>query len=125
MSNCLLVGAAILTLGRPEFQLHWQHSVEHVQWQENWQIVDSHLVLQEASVKGSGAGMDPGPGAVLRNGWWHWTPDLPPQSELVLAASGATDGGWTICDNLECHEFGQDAGAPLLLRPCPSHSPPN
>lgn len=124
MSSCLMVGMVMLSLAGPEFRLEWQHSVEHVVWRESWAIQGDRLVLQQAAVKGSGAGMDPGPDAVLRDGWWVWVPRLPPQPGLLLAASGATDGGWSICDGDECHEFGAVEGKPIHLRPCISQSSP-
>lgn len=118
MSACLMVGAAILTLAGPDFRLEWTHSVEHLTWREHWRIEGGALHLRRAAVKGSGAGMEPGPGAVLSDGWWVWVPDLPPQPGLLLAASGATDGGWSICDGSECHTVGARPGTPLALRPC-------
>lgn len=119
MSGCLMAGAMILSLAGSDFRLEWTHSVEHLVWRETWDIEGGLLHLQQAAVKGSGAGMDPGPGAVLQDGWWIWSPELPPQQELVLAASGATDGGWSICDAVRCHEIGKAAGGPIPLRPCP------
>ena len=57
---------------------------------------EAGLQIVEARVEGSGAGMEPGEGAVLRDGWWIYKPELPPQREIVLAASGAParDGGY-------------------------------
>lgn len=79
------------------------------------------LVLTEAAVKGSGAGMEPGEGAVLVGGWWRWQ-IVPPRKlpRLVLAASGATGGGWRVCDPVTdtCREIGADADAPIILAPC-------
>ncbi|AUH34758.1 DUF1850 domain-containing protein [Paracoccus tegillarcae] len=130
MSSCLLVGGAMIALAGPGFTLEWTHSVEHTIWHEDWIISEGHLVLTGAAVKGSGAGMDPGPGAVLRDGWWVWSPDLPPQPQIVMAASGATGGGWRICDAKHhgeaagnCRDVGQQAGEPLILRPCDPAKP--
>ena len=44
--------------------------------------------------------------------------DLPPQRELVLAASGATGEGWTLCAAGACRELGAAPGAPIRLAPC-------
>ena len=74
--------------------------------------------LTEAAVKGSGAGMDPGPGAVLVEDWWVWAPDLPAVPDLILAASGETGGGWRLCDGAICHEIGAGPGAAIRLAPC-------
>lgn len=118
--SCLLAGAVALTLAGPDFTLGWTHSIEHTGWREQWRIEGGALRLTGAAVKGSGAGMEPGPDARLQNGWWVWTPDLPPQPQLLLAASGATGAGWQICDGAgQCHEIGSDPGRPITLRPCP------
>ncbi|MCB2135803.1 MAG: DUF1850 domain-containing protein [Rhodobacteraceae bacterium] len=117
---CLLAGALTLHLTSPEFQLSWQHSVEKTGWRENWRVERGLLRLEEAAVKGSGAGMDPGPDARLEGTWWVWTPDLAPVEELLLAASGATNGGWRLCAQDNCHDLGTEAGAPIRIAVCPA-----
>ena len=69
MGSCLIAGAMTLALASPGFTLSWTHSVEKITWRESWAITGTGLRLTEAAVKGSGAGMEPGDGAVLRNGW--------------------------------------------------------
>ncbi len=115
---CLLVGATALTLASGGFDLTWRHSVEKTEWRESWAVGEKGLRLTEAAVKGSGAGMDPGSGAILEGDWWVWTPDLPPVTNLTLAASGATGGGWRLCDGATCHEIGAGPGAAIRLAPC-------
>lgn len=117
-ATCLLVGATALTLASAGFDLTWRHSVEKTEWRESWVVEDGRLRLSEAAVKGSGAGMEPGPEARLQGGWWVWTPDLAPVASLTLAASGATGAGWRLCDAAACHDIGAAAGAPLRLAPC-------
>ena len=117
--SCLLIGAVALTLSGDRFTLEWTHSVEKVAWREEWIVNQDGMRLMIAAVKGSGAGMEPGPDARLQDGWLVWQPKAPPVRELALAASGATGGGWRIC-GAECVVLGQDAGAPLVLRPCPA-----
>lgn len=117
-ATCLLVGATALTLASGGFELSWTHSVERTGWRESWRVEPGGLRLSEAAVKGSGAGMDPGPGARLERGWWVWRPDLPPVPALALAASGATGGGWRLCDGATCHEIGADPGAVIRIAPC-------
>jgi hypothetical protein len=118
MSSCLMVGALALALASGQFTLGWKHSVEKTGWQESWQVVPGGLHLRQARVKGSGAGMDPGPGAVLKDGWWVWVPDLPPVPALELAASGATGGGWRLCADGSCRVLGAEPGPPIRLAPC-------
>ena len=116
--SCLLIGAVAVALAGPGFTLSWEHSVEKIAWRENWVVTPEGLRLTEAAVKGSGAGMEPGEGAVLADGWWRWTPDLPPQSELWLAASGATRGGWHLCSGGACRDLGAAPGEAIRLAPC-------
>lgn len=119
--SCLLAGTLALTLAGPGFTLAWTHSVERVEWREDWVIEAGALRLVEAAVKGSGAGMEAGEGARLRNGWWVWQPQVAPVPSLMLAASGATGGGWRLCDGAgDCHDLGATTGPPLVLRPCPA-----
>ncbi len=119
MSLCILAAGRVTTLAVASFTLSWQHSVEHTGWSESWRVDPGALTLTEARVKGSGAGMDPGPGARLRDGWWVWTPAPLALPDLALAASGATGGGWELCAAGGCVTLGADPGAPVHLRPCP------
>lgn len=116
--TCLAFGGGVLHLAAAVFTLGWTHSVEHTGWQETWEVTKAGLVLREARVRGSGAGMDPGPGARLEGGWWVWVPDLPPQPALMLAASGATGAGWRLCSAGTCHDVGAVPGAPVRVAPC-------
>lgn len=115
--TCLAVGATLLTLAAPAFTLSWTHSVERVDWQEEWRVEAEALVLTRARVRGSGAGMEPGEGARLVDGWWDWPADLRVPS-LALAASGATGAGWRLCSGGACHIIGAEATAPIVLAPC-------
>ena len=118
MSLCLLAGTKAVTLAVTAFTLSWTHSVEKISWQENWQVAPAGLELVEARVKGSGAGMEPGENALLVDGWWVWSPKLPAQREVNLAASGATGSGWTLCANGECLELGKMASDGIRLKYC-------
>lgn len=114
---CIASGKAI-TVAAGLFTLGWTHSVEKIEWRENWAVTADGLVLTEARVKGSGAGMEPGDGARQEDGWWVWQPEAMPLPELVLAASGATVSGWTLCDEAGCRVLGRTSGEPIVLRPC-------
>ena len=117
MSACLVLGATLLALSEPRFTLSWLHSVERVEWHEDWALGPEGLRLLEFRLRGSGAGMEPGPGAVLRAGWWVSPGDLMVPS-LLLASSGATPSTWRLCADGVCHQLGAVAGAPIPLRPC-------
>ena len=122
MSVCILSAGKVLTLAVSAFSLSWTHSVEKIDWQEDWQSTPAGLVMTMARVKGSGAGMEPGDDAVLKDGWWQWTPSLGPQPELRLAASGATGSGWTLCTVDGCQVLGEAASEPLVIKRCEAES---
>jgi hypothetical protein len=119
---CIVSGKAV-AVAASLFTLGWTHSVEKTEWQESWAVMPEGLILQEARVQGSGAGMEPGDDARREGDWWVWTPDLPPLPELVLAASGATASGWTLCDADGCRELGGHKQEPIVLRPCGGSQP--
>jgi len=120
---CLLVGGKALTLAAGLFTLSWTHSVEKIEWQETWRVLPAGLEIVEARIKGSGAGMDPPPDAVLRDGWWHYRPDLPPLPALRLTRSSAA-GDYTLCAAGECRSLStllpiDEEGAVTELWACP------
>lgn len=115
MSLCVAAGGKLLALAVSGFTLSWTHSVEHVEWWERWEAGPGGLRPVEARVMGSGAGMEAPEGAVERADGWHYTPKLPLQREVFLAASGATGGGWTLCAADTCQVIGAAAGAPVRL----------
>src|SRR5690606_31572556 len=96
----------------------WTHSVQKTEWQEDWQVTPAGLVLAEARIKGSGAGMEPPDGSQLVDGWWVYRPDLAPLKSVTLASSGETGGGWQLCALGECLELGTTAGTPITLSHC-------
>lgn len=118
MSLCILTAGKTLVLAVSSFTLTWTHSVEKVEWRESYTVAGSHLLLKQAAVQGSGAGMEPGAEAVLRDGWWVWEPKLSPLPSLVLAASGTTPGGWRLCHAGGCITLGAEAGRAVTLKPC-------
>jgi hypothetical protein len=132
VSLCVLAPAAMLALAGSSFSLVWTHSVEKTEWRERWAVVGDRLVLQEARVRGSGAGMDPPDGSVLRYGWWVYHADRA-VGQLNLAVSGATGRGWQLCpgDGGPCHDLESELATagqpPVRLRvqpgPCPGSAP--
>lgn len=95
---CILTGGKVIALAVTGFTLSWDHSVQHIEWWERWQVSDRGLRPVEARVTGSGAGIDLPPDAVWKSDGWHYQPRLPWQKSVHLGASGATrGGGWTLC----------------------------
>ena len=119
MSLCVWTAGKTLIFAATTFSLSWTHSVEKVVWQEDWKIADVGLKLMTARVKGSGAGMEPGEGAILRGGWWEWHPSLIEQKELVLATSGAANSVWQLCLPNECVDLAEQTSAPIKVWSCP------
>ncbi len=122
---CLALGAAIVALGTDTADLRWIHSVQKTEWRETWRATDRGLQIEQAAVQSSGAGMDPGPDAVWRDGFWVWRPSLPPQPELILTRSPYTGGDWNICLGQEgCRTLGSyfpgiAVDQAVTLKPCP------
>jgi hypothetical protein len=123
---CLAVGALTAKLAISSFTLAWTHSIEKIGWQEDYRVTAAGLVLDEARIQGSGAGMEPPAGAVLRGGWWHYRPDLPPLPRLMLARSHAVPD-WRLCVAGTCRPLGAylpdgegeaESETPAVLSPC-------
>ncbi|WP_336055621.1 DUF1850 domain-containing protein [Nitratireductor sp. CH_MIT9313-5] len=126
MSLCIAAAGKLMMLAGTAFTLSWTHSVEKIEWRENWLIEKGALHLVQARVKGSGAGMEPPADARFEEGWWVYEPELAAQPQIVLAASGATGQGWQICmEEGACREIGRAASSPLTLRACTSEEKAN
>lgn len=87
MPLCLAAGTLAATLAIESFTLAWTHSIEKVRWEEDWRIEGAMLVLGEARIRGTGAGMEPPAGAVLSGGIWRYRPGVAPLPRLLLAHS--------------------------------------
>lgn len=106
---CLIVAGVVrATLPGPEFTLAWTHSVEKTRWEETYRIAGDRLTLVEASVEGSGAGMESPPGARLRDGHWVWQPQST-HAELRLTRSTFTRD-YTFCADGRCADLGDWVG---------------
>jgi hypothetical protein len=117
MTLCILAAGKVTALAVSAFTLSWTHSVEKTTWQEAWRLTPQGFVAESARVEGSGAGMEPPAGAVLDGGGYRYTPSLPPQSRLVLAASGMA-GAWRLCAGGECFDLGGSGAAPIVVEAC-------
>lgn len=124
----ICLAAASLTLALPvhSFTLSWTHSIEKILWQEDYQVVqsadDPHLLLVDARIRGSGAGMEPPDDARLVDGVWHYRPPLAPLPSLHLARSDFV-ADYQLCWDGQCHPMaallGPPASAPdVSVYPC-------
>ncbi|MDM0047230.1 DUF1850 domain-containing protein [Variovorax dokdonensis] len=84
---CMAAGTYAVRLPVDRFTLQWTHSIEKIEWDEDYRVAGHWLVITGARIRGSGAGMDPPPQARLDHGIWHYTLDDPWRKEVVLARS--------------------------------------
>ena len=122
LSLCLALAGVVKTLSIAAFTLAWTHSIEKVDWQEDWRVSAHGLELVQARVKGSGAGMEPPSDARLVEGWFQWRPKRAPMPQLLLGNSGAA-GEWRLCGDGACRTlseiFGRAIGADVTtIRVC-------
>ena len=122
MPVCLaLAQAVVAVLPTAAFTLQWTHSVERTEWREEWRIDDGRLRVVAATVAGSGAGMEPPPGAVLVDNAWHYVPAVPPMARLRLANS-QSGGDYRLCWDGACRPLASllpaSSEEPIELYPC-------
>ena len=116
---CLgLAGVVWAQVPLTEFTLAWQHSVEKIRWEEDYRLSPAGLVLDAARVRGTGAGMEIPDDAALRDGSWHYRPQLPALQPLRLGRSDAAAAGdYQLCSAAGCHPLAHWLGPPDPLRP--------
>jgi hypothetical protein len=119
---CLSAGSLQVTLPlpSPQFTLHWQHSIEKVAWDEDYELAGPWLHLSQARIRGSGAGMEPPEGAALFNGVWHYRLSDPWRREIVLARSEFVPD-YQLCFAGRCQALWHwvpVAAGPTTLRTC-------
>ena len=107
---CLALAAAPATqafVPGEHFTLAWVHSIEKVRWEEDYRVSGppARLVATAARIKGSAAGMEPPPNAVLRDGWFHYTPNERHPTVLRLTRSEFT-ADFELCSPRGCHPMG-------------------
>lgn len=112
MGVCFAAAGIVKMLSVAAFTLVWTHSIEKIEWQEDWHVTPQGLQIVTARVKGSGAGMEPPPEARLVNGWFQWSPSMAPLSEVVLGNSGLA-GEWRLCTDQGCRTLSDVIGHPL------------
>lgn len=112
LSLCLASAGLAKALSIATFTLVWTHSIEKVDWQEDWRVTREGLVLTQARVKGFGAGMEPPPEARLVDGWFQWRPDRRPMPQVLLGNSGAA-GEWRLCHDGNCRTLSEIFERPI------------
>lgn len=119
---CLAAGSWQVQLPVHQFTLRWQHSIEKIEWAEDYEVVGSWLHLSQARIRGSGAGMEPPDGSALFDGVWHYRLADPWRREMVLARSEFVPD-YEVCIDGLCrrmtHWLPISAGA-TTVRPCDS-----
>lgn len=123
MPLCLAAGTIAAVIAAETFTLAWTHSIEKIRWEEDWHVDGDVLTVVEARIRGTGAGMEPPPDAVLEGGIWRYRPTLPPQTTLKLTHSPYTSG-YELCVAGHCAPLAEQLPGiqPLdliELRPCP------
>ncbi|MEP7208224.1 MAG: DUF1850 domain-containing protein [Casimicrobiaceae bacterium] len=119
---CVLVAGAVrATLPGDAMTVSWTHSVQRTQWEEHYRLSEGGIVLEQARVQGSGAGMEAGEHAVRRDGWWTWQPQLRLYAVTLTRSSYA--GDYTICSAAGCTTLAQltgptAEGAAVVIAPC-------
>jgi hypothetical protein len=117
-------GHAPAFVATERFTLAWTHSIEKVRWEEDYAVLGPStpgalplLHATEARIKGSAAGMEPPADAVLRNGWFHYTPAQRFPSVLRLSRSEFVPD-YELCVKGACHPLSHwlpsDGGVTLL-----------
>ena len=123
VSLCLISGGVTKVLMLGAFTLAWTHSIEKIEWQEDWRVTPAGLEVMAARVKGSGAGMEPPPEARLAGGWFQWRPAPLPRPQVVLGNSGLA-GEWRLCHDGRCRTLSEILGHPVgphptVMKACP------
>lgn len=104
LALCLVAGDSQAQIPARQFTLRWQHSIEKINWEEDYILAGDWMYLSSARIRGSGAGMEPPPGAFFAKGVWHYrpTPDMRWTRRLLLTRSEfARD--YELCINGKCH----------------------
>jgi hypothetical protein len=114
---CLgLAGTVWAQLPMPSFTLAWNHTIEKIRWEEDYRVTPAGLLLVEARVRGSGAGMEIPDGAVLRDGSWHYQRQLPALQPLRLGRTPEA-GDYQLCNDNDCQPLSQWLGPPTASQP--------
>ncbi|WP_312958513.1 DUF1850 domain-containing protein [Stutzerimonas nitrititolerans] len=114
---CLgLAGVVWAQVPTPTFTLAWNHTIEKIRWEEDYRVTPDGLLLGEARIKGSGAGMDAPDDAELRDGSWHYRRQLPPMQPLRVGRTPEA-GDYQLCFEGTCQALSEWLGPPTAERP--------
>ena len=122
--------ARVRFVPQTRFTLAWTHSIEKTRWEEDYRVQrraddPPQLRLERARIQGSGAGMEPPPGARRQGGWYEYAPTDQPQAALRLTRSPYTaDYDWCVAGR--CQPLGavlSSDGGVTLLWPCAAVPP--
>ena len=109
MQLCLAAAGLLVALPLQAFTLAWTHSIEKVRWEEDYRVAGGRLQLTEARILGTGAGMEPPPDAVLKDGVWHYRPQIAPLQTVRLTRSGFV-ADYQFCVDGSCRALGDIVG---------------
>ena len=114
---CLgLAGVVWAQVPTADFTLAWTHTIEKIRWEEDYRVTPDGLLLGEARVKGSGAGMEIPDGAELRDGTWHYQRQMSPLQPLRVGRTPEA-GDYQLCFDQRCHALSEWLGPPKADRP--------
>ncbi|MCL1115604.1 DUF1850 domain-containing protein [Shewanella basaltis] len=119
---CLGVAGSIWAqMPAEQITLSWTHTIEKIRWAEDYRILPNGFILEQARVKGSGAGMEIPADAVLKNGSWQYQPKLPVLPMLKLGRTPEA-GDYRLCvssanTEQQCHLMSFWVGEPTAAQP--------
>lgn len=119
---CLVAGLLMVPLGET-ITLRWTHSIQKTLWEEDYRRQGNMLLLEAARIQGTGAGMEPPPDAILRDGAWHYKPAIGALPNLRLRHSPHVPP-YIICVATDCRPLpawlpGIESDTVVELQPCP------
>jgi hypothetical protein len=117
MDLCLWLGTALWLRSAQPLTLAWQHSVERVRIEEEYEAADAGVVLGEVRLRGLGAGLDVPTTARLVDGWWRFKPSTPALREVRMADS-SNAAGYRVCAGGRCRRLPTIDSGQAVIRVC-------